>query len=237
MTLDDVVAVPVDHGEFRVRKLLLREDPFLLKFRDWKNAQKDGAPKSVGIGIVKCDRVAERDGLFPVDGVRVRARDVDGATDLVDPADVGKKLQPLVRDGVIVGRVLPRFRGQTGQRVGENDVRGGVRQHVGDPDEGDRLVDRHILAVDIARPDVADTLLALQIVLCHVLHRDRGVLEVLDLNLRRFAVLDVGVDDHEDQHCDHNEYVDDNDPSSFHTVFRFLVIPLHANQRFFELWV
>ena len=102
---------------------------------------------------------------------------------------------------------------------------GGVLQHVGGPNEGDRVSDRHILAVDIARPDVADALLALQIVLGDVLHRDRGVLEMLDLYVRGFSVLDVGEEDHEDQHRDHNAYVDDKDPSSFHTVFRFLVIP------------
>ena len=99
-------------------------------------------------------------------------------------------------------------------------MRGGVRQDVRDPDKGNGILDRHMLAVDISGPYVTDALLALQIVLRDVLHRDRGVFKMLDLPLGSISVFKVGIKNHKKQHGDHNKHVDKNDPGFFHSALR-----------------
>ena len=90
---------------------------------------------------------------------------------------------------------------------------------MGDPDKGDRLPDRHVLAVDITRPHIADALFTLQIVLRDLLHRDGGVFEMLCLPADRLSFLKTGVKNHKDDHGDHDEYIDDRDPAFFHRSF------------------
>ena len=220
MALNDIVAVRIDDGRLGASELFLREDPFLRQFRQRQDAQQDGAAGLVGLLVVQGDHIAEGDGLFAVDRVRIGAGDVDRFPDVTDPADVVQEIRPLIGDRIIVRPGVTRSRGQTGQRILVHDVRGGVLQHVRIPDEGNGFFDGHALAVDIVGPDVADALLAFEIILRDVFHRDRGVFEVFDLPLGRDPVCGTGIRDHKKQHCDHDEHIDDDDPGFFHSVFR-----------------
>ena len=181
MALDDVVSVRVDHGKLDAFKLLLREDPFLLKLCKRQHTQQDGFAQGAGFRIMKRDMITEGDGLFPVDRVRIGTGNVDGFPDIGDPAHVVQKTDPRVGDGVVAGAVLPRSGRQAGQRVGIYDMRGGVRQHVRDPNEGNGILDGHVLAVDIACPHITDALFTLQIILSDMFHSDCGILKMLFL--------------------------------------------------------
>ena len=220
MAFDDIVAVRIDDGRLGASELFLREDPFLRQFRQRQDAQQDGAAGGAGQFVMERDVVAESDGLFAVDRVRIGAGNVDRFPYVTDPADVVQKICPLIGDRIIVRPGVARSRGQTGQRILIHDVRGGVLQHVRIPDEGNGFFDGHALAVDIVGPDVADALLAFEIILRDVFHRDRGVLEVFDLPLGRDPAGRTGIRDHKEQHCDHDKHIDDDDPGFFHSVFR-----------------
>ena len=168
---------------------------------------------------MKGNVITKSDGLFAVDRVRVSTRNTDGFPYMIDPAHIVQKTDLFIRDGIITGIVLPRSGGQSGERIRINDMRGSVRQHMRDPNEGDGVFDGHVLAVDIASPNVTDTLFTLQIILRDMLHCDRGIFKMLYLPLGRSSALGVGIQNHEDQHYDHNEYIDQIDPGFFHSAF------------------
>ena len=152
--------------------------------------------------------VAEGYGLLPIDGVRIGTGYIDGLPDRGDPAHIVEKIDSFIRDGVIVSAIRPGSGRQTGQGIQIHDMRGGIRQHMRNPDEGSSLLDGHVLTVDIACPHITDALFALQIIFRDILHRDGGVFKMLDLPLGRISVFKAGIKDHKGQHSDHNEHVD-----------------------------
>ena len=89
-----------------------------------------------------------------------------------------------------------------------------------DPDEGNGFVNCHVPAVDIACPHIADALFAFKIILSDTFHRDRGIFKMFYLSLRCVLALSIGIQNHKDQHSNHNEHVNNNDHSFFHNVFR-----------------
>ena len=83
-------------------------------------------------------------------------------------------------------------------------------------DKIDCLFHSHGLAVDIARPYIADPLLAFQIILCHLLQGDRCVFKLIYLPQERFPAFKSGVEHNEDQYGGNDYHVDNNDYSLFH---------------------
>ena len=223
MALDDIIALRVDQGKFGICKLFLRKDPFLPKLCQRQHTQQYRVLKSAGLRIMKRDIIAESQGLFTVDRVRISAGNIDGFPNIMDPAHIVQKPYLSVRDGIIVGVIPPRSGRQAGKRVTVHDMCRGIRKHMGDPDKGDGVLDGHILTVDIACPHITDALFTLQIILGDMFHCDRGIFKVLRLPLGYDFVLIVGIKNHEGQHSDHNEHIDYNDPEFFHSAFR----PLH----------
>ena len=163
--------------------------------------------------------IAEGNGLFTIDRIRIGTGNVDGAPYFMDPAHIVQKTCPVIRNGIIAGAVRPGSCRQSGQRILIHNVRGSVRQHVRNPNEGDSILDGHVLTVDIVRPHITYALLALQIIFGDVLHGDRGVLKMFYLPLRCNLAGMVGIKNHKDQQCSHNEYIDNSDPGFFHSTF------------------
>ena len=50
-------------------------------------------------------------------------------------------------------------------------------------------------------------------------HRDRGILKMLYLPQGCDSVLIIGIKNHNGQHSDHNEHIDNSDPCFFHCAF------------------
>ena len=71
----------------------------------------------------------------------------------------------------------------------------------------------------ITRPDISYALFARQIILGNMLHGDRGVYKMFYLPLDRIPARIIRIKDHEDQHCDHYEHIDNNDPGFPHCYF------------------
>ena len=166
---------------------------------------------------MKRDIIAEGYGLFPVDRVCIGAGNVDGFPDIIDPAHIVQKTYPSVRDGIVVGGILPCPRRQTGQRIEIHDMRRGGLRHMRDADEGGGLLDTHTLAVDIARPHVADVLFARHIILRHMLHRDGGAHKALHLSAECGLAFIAGIQNDKDQYSHHDRDIDNGDPRFLHT--------------------
>lgn len=216
LALDDIIAVLVDQGEFDVLELLLREDPFFFQFREGQYAKQNGVLRGSVFGIAQRDPVAEGERLLAVHRVRIGARDVDRRSDVRDPRRVGKEIHRGVGYRVVVLGSEMRAGRNAPHAVEIDQMRGGVRQNVRDPDERRRLFHRRVPVVDIVRPYVADALFADQIVFGDALHRDGHVLEMLGLPFPRIPVDEDGVHRDESQDREHNEDVDDDDSRSFH---------------------
>ena len=132
--------------------------------------------------MIQRNAVAESQGLLAVHRIGVSAGDVDGVPDFIDPAHILQERDLLVGNSIVIRRAQFRARGETREGAEGNQMCRGVLKHMGGPDKRSRLFHCHVLAVDEVRPDVADLLFALQIILRHVLHRDHGVFKVLYLS-------------------------------------------------------
>ena len=141
--------------------------------------------------------IAEGYGLFAVDRVRIGTGNVDGFPYIIiNPAHIVQEIHPRIRDGAIVGGVLPRPCRQSGQRIKIYNMRGSVRQHMRSTDEGNGFLNGHVLHVDIACPNVTDALLALQIVFSDVFQDDGGVFKMLCLPLGCIPAFRSGIKNH-----------------------------------------
>ena len=88
---------------------------------------------------------------------------------------------------------------------------GSILEDMRRTDVFDRLFHGHVAAVDVLRPNVTDPLFAFQIILGHVLHCDRSVLEVFYLPAVIILALVSGVEYYEAQYCCYYDNIDYND--------------------------
>ena len=100
-------------------------------------------------------------------------------------------------------------------------MRGSVLKNMRRADVFGRLIHRHLLPVDITRPDVADTLLAFKIVCGHLFHGDRCVLKVLYLPAVRIPVFETGIKNNEDKDSGHDDHIDEYYYESFQALGGF----------------
>ena len=117
---------------------------------------------------------------------------------------------------LIFSRALFRARGEASGGIERNQMCRGVLKHMGGPDKRNRLFHGHVLAVDVACPNVTDLLLTLQIILRHLLHGDQCAFKVFYLPPVRIGVFKAGVENNEDQHSGYSDYVDNNSENLFH---------------------
>ena len=129
-----------------------------------------------------------------------------------------EKLTDGIGNIVDIVRALFRAGREPGKRIKRNQVYGNVLKHVGGADKSGRLFHRHPPVVDILRPDIAELLLAFQIIFRHMFHGDGCVFEVLYLPPERIPVLKPGVENNEDQYGSHNDHVDVYNESFFHAL-------------------
>ena len=158
---------------------------------------------------------------------------VDGFSYILDPAYIVQQIHTRIGNRVIIGSIVPCSRGQSLQCIKIYDMRRGFRQHMRDPDKGNCFLNGHFLTVDIARPHIADPLFALKIILCDMLHGDGCILKMLYLPLGCIPVLKVGIKNHKNQHNDHDEYIDNYNPCSFHGVLQSPAIFFSRNSAHF----
>ena len=213
VALDDVVAVAINERDFGILVSVDGEYPFFLKLLGGNDAQKDRlTPLRRVTGIHKQDPAAKRQRLDAAHGVGVRARDVDGTVLPHQPVGSYGKADCFVRHGVVVFCADLGSRREPLKRtvVRKNNVRGVVGRRVGRPDKRHRFVDRQSFVVDVARPYVADVLLAFEVVGRHLLHGDGGCLELGHLGSERLIgrSLRVQQDEAYDSEHDGNVYQD-----------------------------
>ena len=209
---DDVAALGVDHGELFVLIFFLGKDPLFGQVGGRDDPQQVCRPLLPGFPVPRRDPVAEGQGLFPVDGVRIGPGDVDRRTDVRDPASVSQQFDPLVGNAVIVLRVRPGPGGIPLQGFRVDQVAGDGGLGMGRPDVCRGFLQGHVAAVDIMGPVVADGLLAFQVVFRHPLHGNRRVDEMLHLVLIVLILLMVGIERDKHQYGRHQGHIRHNDP-------------------------
>ena len=110
--LDDVIALFVDHGKFRVLEFFLRENPLFLEIRERNDPEQERVSLLSGVFIPERDFVAEGKGLFAIHRIGIGAGDVDRSSDRGDPLHIAEQTDILIGNSKVIWRSDTWLRGK-----------------------------------------------------------------------------------------------------------------------------